>query len=366
MFLCRTFSIFICSVLVVHISLCQLASNAGRKIKIAGADHPRSLDELPVHASSPTLDTLFSFPAPGTFPTGLAWDGIYFWHADYNQDRIYKLTTTGNVVSSFDLPSQVGSPAGIEWDGTSLWVVNESLGRVFILDTAGTLLRSFGLPDSASGDPQSWGLAWDGQFMWHSQYEFQARIFKLDPATGQVLSSFVPPTHLILDIAWANGFLFGVDLSTRLLYKMNPADGSVVATESWQVPYPLGLLWDGLYFWNVSGSGLGRRRIYQVSSSIVTLAPEKDEGPLQFFLAQNYPNPFNPSTTISFSLPAASFVTLKIYNLLGQEIATPLNELKQPGVYEVVWNATGTPNGVYVYRILTDDYVATKKMVVMK
>jgi hypothetical protein len=353
---CYSFFLCLLTVSFLQASKGQTVDNARLHLEVVSANH------------FSILDTLFSFPAPGTFPTGLAWDGQYFWHADYNQNRIYKLTPTGAVVSFFDLPFQVGSPAGIEWDGASLWVVNEALGRAFILDTSGTLLRSFGLPDSAAGDPQSWGLAWDGDFMWHSQYEFEARIFKLDPSTGQVLSSFVPPTHLILDIAWANGFLFGADLSTRLLYKMDPVNGTVVATESWQVPYPLGLTWDGSYFWNASGPpSLGRRRIYQVSSSIVTSTDNQPAtAPRQFTLEQNYPNPFNPTTNLRYSMPERGFVSLKVFDLLGREVATLVNEELSPGKHEVTWDASGTPSGVYVSRLISSGRVETRKLIVLK
>ena len=91
----------------------------------------------------------------------------------------------------------------------------------------------------------------------------------------------------------------------------------------------------------------------------------KDIPPI-FALQQNYPNPFNPSTQISFSVPKATDVTLKIYNVLGREVALLVNERKQAGEYKVTWNAEGVPSGVYFYRIVAGDFVETKKMVVVK
>ena len=88
--------------------------------------------------------------------------------------------------------------------------------------------------------------------------------------------------------------------------------------------------------------------------------------PTEFVLFQNYPNPFNPSTQITYSLPKATNVTLKIYDLLGQEIAILVNERKQDGEYKVTWNAEGVPSGVYIYRIVAGEFVETKKMVMMK
>jgi len=92
-----------------------------------------------------------------------------------------------------------------------------------------------------------------------------------------------------------------------------------------------------------------------------------------FSLSQNYPNPFNPSTIIRFSLPAGrqelpmnSFVTLKVYNLLGQEVATLVNEQKPAGNYEVKFDASNLASGVYVYRLNAGDFTASQKMLLLK
>ena len=88
--------------------------------------------------------------------------------------------------------------------------------------------------------------------------------------------------------------------------------------------------------------------------------------PLAFALGQNYPNPFNPATVISFELPAAGKVTLKIYNLIGQEVAAIVNENLAAGSYSKTWNAASMPSGVYFYRLETASFTATKKLIVAK
>ncbi|HVN49626.1 MAG TPA: endo-1,4-beta-xylanase, partial [Bacteroidota bacterium] len=85
-----------------------------------------------------------------------------------------------------------------------------------------------------------------------------------------------------------------------------------------------------------------------------------------FSLSQNYPNPFNPTTNIAFSVPARSFVSLKIYNVLGQEIATLANEELSAGNYTRQWNAINIQSGVYFYRLQAGSYTATKKLVLLK
>ena len=88
--------------------------------------------------------------------------------------------------------------------------------------------------------------------------------------------------------------------------------------------------------------------------------------PNEFVLDQNYPNPFNPSTIISFSVPQSSFVTLKVYDVLGNEVSTLVNETKEAGKYNVSFDAAGLSNGVYFYSINSDNFTSTKKMILMK
>lgn len=88
--------------------------------------------------------------------------------------------------------------------------------------------------------------------------------------------------------------------------------------------------------------------------------------PAKFELEQNYPNPFNPSTKIRFTVPEAGLVTMKVYNLLGQEVATLVNEEQAVGVYEVTFDAAQLPSGIYFYSINAGDFVATKKMILLK
>ena len=98
----------------------------------------------------------------------------------------------------------------------------------------------------------------------------------------------------------------------------------------------------------------------------VSVAP-----PEKFELFQNYPNPFNPVTTISYQLTTISRVTLKVYNLLGQEVVTLVDAEKEAGYQQEIWNASSVASGTYVYRLVTKDQtgkdvVAQKRMVVVK
>jgi hypothetical protein len=88
--------------------------------------------------------------------------------------------------------------------------------------------------------------------------------------------------------------------------------------------------------------------------------------PTFYALEQNYPNPFNPSTTIEFALPKSAFVTLKVYNLLGEEVATLVAEQRSAGIHKLNWDASGLASGMYLYRLEAGSFVQTKKLILMR
>jgi glucose/arabinose dehydrogenase len=105
--------------------------------------------------------------------------------------------------------------------------------------------------------------------------------------------------------------------------------------------------------------------------SIVKLLPDplginNNSVPSDFWLEQNYPNPFNPYTAIKYNTGRESFVSVKIYDITGKEIAVLVNENKQQGSYEVVWNAASYPSGIYFYRLTAGEFSEEKKMVLIK
>jgi hypothetical protein len=94
---------------------------------------------------------------------------------------------------------------------------------------------------------------------------------------------------------------------------------------------------------------------------------EDDEvAPVTFALEQNYPNPFNPATTIKFSLPERADVSLKVYDMLGREVAELINGVTEAGQHEVDFNATDLASGMYVYTIKAGEFTSSKKMMLLK
>ena len=93
---------------------------------------------------------------------------------------------------------------------------------------------------------------------------------------------------------------------------------------------------------------------------------ESEIFPTEYSLKQNYPNPFNPVTTLEYTLLSPGEVSLIIYNLLGQEVANLVSDVQQAGYHEVVWNASNFASGIYFYRLQADDFVQTRKIVLLK
>ena len=91
-----------------------------------------------------------------------------------------------------------------------------------------------------------------------------------------------------------------------------------------------------------------------------------DQLPVEFQLFQNFPNPFNPTTTISWQSPVSSWQSLKIYDVIGNEVATLVNEEKAAGEYEIVFNAEELPSGIFFYQLQTETSIITKKMNLIK
>jgi hypothetical protein len=115
-------------------------------------------------------------------------------------------------------------------------------------------------------------------------------------------------------------------------------------------------------------------------NSAIGIEPISSKIPERFALYQNYPNPFNPVTKIKFAIPLTpqsplkggirgvkgGFVTMKVYDILGREVAVLVNEQLKPGNYEVEWDASAYSSGLYLYRLESEDYTETKKMLLLK
>ena len=106
--------------------------------------------------------------------------------------------------------------------------------------------------------------------------------------------------------------------------------------------------------------------LYKTTTSTVTSVEDLEFEPTLYYLGQNYPNPFNPTTSIQYAIASRQFVTLNVYDVLGNEVTTLVNEEKPVGTYELNWNAANLPSGVYFYRLQVGSFVQTRKMILLK
>jgi hypothetical protein len=121
------------------------------------------------------------------------------------------------------------------------------------------------------------------------------------------------------------------------------------------------------YWWRVKAhNAMGWGEFSDVGSVVVVSVEGNEDLPTEYVLKQNYPNPFNPTTTIIYQIKELSFVTLKVFDVLGKEITTLVNNEKPVGSYEVEFNATSLPSGIYFYRLQAGSFVETRKMILLK
>ena len=159
-----------------------------------------------------------------------------------------------------------------------------------------------------------------------------------------------------------SGLFFSSDTGRTWSQQSYPLDWNyreIVFTDGehgWLYCYDLQVERDYVFYTNNGGLGGIVSANEQVNGSVLK----------GFHLSHNSPNPFNPITTIKYQIPELSFITLKVYDVLGNEIVTLVNEEKPVGNYKVEFDATALPSGIYFYRLQTGSFVETKKMVLMK
>jgi ligand-binding sensor domain-containing protein len=186
--------------------------------------------------------------------------------------------------------------------------------------------------------------------------------------TGLVTSVYAPPS--IHALAVSNNVIvaatsYGIYFSTNngaLWTAANEGLGGIevssIATGSTSGKNSNTFIYAGTF-----GSGVWRRPLSEMITSVKVSSPEI---PQLFRLEQNFPNPFNPTTSIRYSLPQRSQVTLSMFNTLGQQVATLVNETQEAGYHDVRFDGNGLASGVYFYRIQAGSFVQTKKLLILR
>lgn len=168
----------------------------------------------------------------------------------------------------------------------------------------------------------------------------------------------IPPLY---NGAYFIGIKYNPSNSNYLKYSATDANG----------PYWPGYYWSNFQpYWTPIEQGfLGFYKClgYRMEGySLVGISGNTNGIPTEYSLSQNYPNPFNPSTTITYSIPKSGDVTLKVFDILGREVLNLVNEYKERGYYSVEFTADNFSSGVYIYKLVSGDFTAQRKMVLMK
>ena len=181
-----------------------------------------------------------------------------------------------------------------------------------------------------------------------------------------------------LDYRNAPGFPYSGTVEHRFRYQS--AGGATAMFFSWNLPPEItGLIQDlingTIVNVQISGSGtyefnnfatISQLRLIVYYNSIVSSTEDAIKFPNYYVLEQNYPNPFNPNTIIRWQIPVSSWQSLKIFDVLGNEVATLVDEYKSAGGYVVEFDATTIPSGVYFYQLISGSFIQTNKMILLK
>jgi hypothetical protein len=230
--------------------------------------------------------------------------------------------------------------------------VLETIIHIDSLNSYGTSLNYFRV-DSTNG------IIYRSFFINDSLLDFESFLMDLMVEVGDTIP-YGYGLYLVSEEPYTQ---FGVNSSKRIFQTVPPTGQQIelvkgfgaVSDSMWQPSDYIGIL-----------KGCVINGIVYGDTTVVSVEDENEPVAPSFKLEQNYPNPFNNSTVITYSIPQEGLVTLKVYNLLGEEVARIVNDIKQTGNYEVSFDATGLPSGIYFYRLQAGSFVETKKMVFLK
>ncbi|MDP2364265.1 MAG: T9SS type A sorting domain-containing protein [Ignavibacteria bacterium] len=148
------------------------------------------------------------------------------------------------------------------------------------------------------------------------------------------------------------------------------ASGNVVAVNNKTSSNPFILTAPSAGTYTVNAGFKSPSRKWGTTSAVINVTGVDEElvglRPETFALYSNYPNPFNPTTKIRYAISQTAFTSLKVYSILGQEVATLINEEKTPGVYEVNFSGLNLTSGTYIYKLQSGDFTVTRKMLLLK
>ncbi|MDP1676032.1 MAG: T9SS type A sorting domain-containing protein [Bacteroidota bacterium] len=301
------------------------------------------------------------------------------------ESRLIKISGLGKKPSSLAWPAAGGSPSMIFWNGWDTLVVRldkdtplpGTTEPVYPVNIEGVVTQFSAGPVYNTGYQLS--PSWVTDFTAAGALPPNPHFTLKTPANGSTIK--LDSVAQVISFSWNKAVDLNGDTAT---YQWVPIGFTAAATGNGgkdtfivRTGAQLRTLMAGadtlILKWTVKAKGKEATLVSNVDTVSVKLVKGLITGvestellPLVFSLEQNYPNPFNPTTTIMYSIPAESRVTLKIYNMLGQEVATLVNETMVAGRYTASFNASNLASGAYIYRIEAGSFVSNKKMILLK
>jgi len=267
---------------------------------------------------------------------------------------------------------------------TNAGTVGNSYNTVQQFDHSGNFINSF-ITDSVNSP---YNLLQRTNDILLSNSSGTHNIGRYNPNTGSFIGDFIAsslnfPQQLTsigngkIAVCEFSGVLSGIRIYDSLGVLTDTLKGVTGVRGSWKMPNGNFLVTNSTGVYEVNGttgslvrtivSGYNFNCISVFDPNMITaIGSEQQNNSTEYKLFNNYPNPFNPNTIIRFQIKDSRFTTLKIYNLLGKEVAVLVNETKTPGTYEVSWDAVNYPAGVYFYKLTAGNFSETKKMMLVK
>ena len=266
---------------------------------------------------------------------------------------------------AFSTAGGVSASRIAKWNGSSWSALGSGMdGSVLALAVIGTDLYAGGGFTTAGGVSANYVAKWDGS-SW----------FALSSGMGAQIGGYAQLEGLAVigtDLYAGGLFITAGGVSANNIAKWNGSSWSALGSGTNTVTRALAAIGTDLYAGGAFTTAGGVSANYVAKWGCIPIPVSVDEDrsgnalPQLFRLEQSYPNPFNPTTTISYQIPVAEHVSLKVYDMLGREVSTLVNENKLPGKYKVKFDASKLSSGIYFYQLKAGEFTQTKKLVFLK
>lgn len=294
---------------------------------------------------------------------------------DVNKN-IYSLSNRSDMDTSAYYLTKLDNQGNIIWDTVSFFKDDNYGGAIDITILSTGLIKVAGTYTYWNGTNNEWGI-------FVALYDTNGNLIDYEshllPYTVQ---NFATPKYDKSDnVYWCFGIQNALGYLDILIIKLD-ANGELVGEFVYshnnnqtynEEPTDIFIVDEDDYVISACGSGLAEASnilTLRYGSTYTSIDSNINQTATWFGLGQNYPNPFNPSTSIQYTLSSMQFVTLKVYDILGNEVATLVNEERAPGIYEIEFESTvgsrQLASGIYFYQLKAEDYISTKKMILLK